>query len=228
LSPVLVVDGLSKRLGDRVILSDVDLVVRPGEKVVVLGRNGAGKSTLLKVITGVWRPSAGRVLVDGMPPSSRIGRLRFGAVFQDATVDPFSTVGDTLALHGVLYGLNRRQLRERIPEVLAMVDLDGVERRETRRLSGGQLRRLELARCLLHNAALIVLDEPTTGLDPLARKAIWSVVDSLRRRHALAVLFTTHHAEELAGCDRSYQLRGGRLESDSAPDDRTFAAAFAD
>jgi ABC-type multidrug transport system ATPase subunit len=219
---------LGKRLGQRTILTDVALNVGPGEKVVVLGRNGAGKSTLLKVITGVWRPDAGRVQVDGQPPSSRLGRLRFGAVFQDATVDPFSTVGDTLRLHGILYGLRAAALRERVPEVLALVGLDGVAGQEARRLSGGQLRRLELARCLLHDAALIILDEPTTGLDPLARKAIWSIVDELRSTRSLAVLFTTHHAEELDGCNRAYLLRDGRLESHSAPDARTFAAAFAD
>jgi ABC-type multidrug transport system ATPase subunit len=225
---MLTVDGLGKRLGQRTILTDVALNVAPGEKVVVLGRNGAGKSTLLKVITGVWRPDAGQVLVDDQPPNSRLGRLRFGAVFQDATVDPFSTVGDTLRLHGILYGLRAAQLRERVPEVLALVGLDDVTGRETRRLSGGQLRRLELARCLLHDAALIILDEPTTGLDPLARAAIWSTVDELRAARSLAVLFTTHHAEELHGCTRAYLLRDGRLESHSAPDARTFAAAFAD
>jgi ABC-2 type transport system ATP-binding protein len=221
---VLRVDRVGKVLGDRPVLAGLSLTVAPGEKVVVLGRNGAGKSTLLKLVTGVWRPTSGRITVDGHRPAGRRGRARLGAVFQDATVDPYMTPRETLRLHGVLYGLRGRALAARVPAALARVGLAGQADRPNRTLSGGQRRRLELARCLVHDTALLVLDEPTTGLDPVARAELWAAVEELRAERALAVLFT-HHAEELTGCDRVLRLRDGGLE---VCGDHAFAAAFPD
>lgn len=224
---MLRVDQVSKHLGGRAVLEDVSLTVEPGERVAVLGPNGAGKSTLLKLITGVWSPERGSVSVDGHPPRKRSGRLRFGAVFQDSGLDPFMTARETLRMHGVLYGLSGKTLAQRCEAALSEVALLPLAGRQNRHLSGGQRRRLELARCLVHEASLVVLDEPTAGLDPLARDQLWDTIDGLRIRSGLAVLFTTHHFEEIDRCTKVHRLRDGRLEDCGAPDREAFASAFA-
>lgn len=224
---MLRVEGVSKRLGGREILTDITCPVGAGEHVAVLGPNGAGKSTLLKLVTGVWRPDTGTVRIDGYAPRHRAGRLQLGAVFQDSTVDPYMSARETLRMHGVLYGLSGSTLAERCESALHEVDMITLAGRQNRTLSGGQLRRLELARCLVHRAGLIVLDEPTSGLDPLARESLWQTVDRLRARHGVAVLATTHHFEEISRCTRVYQLRTGRLEEARVTDRDTFAASFA-
>lgn len=224
---MLSVERAGKTLGGRSVLAGVTCFVGAGEHVVVLGPNGAGKSTLLKLVTGVWRPSGGTVHIDGHPPRDRAGRLLLGAVFQESTVDPYMTARETLRMHGVLYGLSGRDLADRCEGALAEVGLSALAGRQNRTLSGGQLRRLELARCLVHRAGLIVLDEPTTGLDPLAREAVWRTVDRLRSVRGVAVLATTHHFEEISHCTRVYQLHGGRLEECRVTDRDAFAASFA-
>ncbi|WP_020500410.1 ABC transporter ATP-binding protein [Sciscionella marina] len=224
---MLDIDRVAKTLGDRTVLQDVSLSVPPGERVAVLGPNGAGKSTLLKLVTGVWRPDHGSVRIGDAAPRERTGRLRLGAVFQEPGLDPFMTARETLRMHGVLYGLSGRPLARRCAGALEEVELTELGGRENRHLSGGQRRRLELARCLVHQASVIVLDEPTAGLDPLARESLWATIDRLRAERGIAVLFTTHHFEEIDGCDRVFRLRAGRLEDCGAPDRAAFVSAFA-
>lgn len=225
---MLTVDRVSKNLGDKAVLDGTTLTVRPGEQVAVLGPNGAGKSTLLKLVTGVWRPTEGTVRIGSYDPRKRAGRRLLGALFQEPTVDPYMTARETLRMHGVLYGLSGRLLAERCEAALAEVDMIALAGRQNRRLSGGQVRKLELARCLVHRASLLVLDEPTSGLDPLARETLWQSVQRLRAEHGLAVLFTTHHFEEIGRCTRVYRLRQGRLEDCGATTDHdAFIASFA-
>jgi ABC-2 type transport system ATP-binding protein len=220
LPPRLAVRGVSARRGRREVLRSVSLEVRPGEILGLLGPNGAGKSTLFAVLAGLLRPSAGAFLLDGaeIAPGARALRARAGIVFQEPGLDGKLTAEENLRLAAALHRVPRVAARERIGRLLAGAGLAGRAGEPVERLSGGLRRRLELARALVHAPALLVMDEPTTGLDAAAFRAFWEGIEALRRAEGTTVVVTTHRPDEAERCDRLAVLAGGTIVACETPD----------
>jgi ABC-2 type transport system ATP-binding protein len=217
--PAVEVVELSHRYGTRRALDGVSFTVPRGEIFGLLGPNGGGKTTLFKIVSTLLAPSEGtvRVFGDDVVRDPAAVRRRMGVVFQHAALDARLTVEENLRHQGHLYGLSGRMLGERIGDALVRVRLDDRRRDMVGTLSGGLQRRAEVAKALLHRPELLVLDEPSTGLDPSARRDIWQDLSELRLREGTSVILTTHLMEEAAGCDRVAILDQGRLVALDAP-----------
>jgi ABC-2 type transport system ATP-binding protein len=209
----LAIESVTHRYGDRIALADVSFTVRRGELFGLLGPNGGGKTTLFRILCTLLPPSAGRVTLAGRP----VDRRKIGVVFQSPSLDKKLTVRENLLHQGHLYGWRGAALRARIAELLERFQLadragDGVEK-----LSGGLRRRVELAKGLLHRPALLLLDEPSTGLDPRARRELGEYLTQLTRQDGVTVVLTTHIMEEADRCDRLAILDRGRLVALETP-----------
>jgi ABC-2 type transport system ATP-binding protein len=205
---------LTRRFGALVAVDHLDLEVRRGEIFGLLGPNGSGKSTTIKMLTTLLPPSEGTAEVDGCDVVRQAAhvRHRIGYVPQALSADGGLTADENLQLSAKLYGLPRRVRRERIAEVLRRLGLQGSADRLVSTFSGGMIRRLELAQAMLHRPAVLFLDEPTVGLDPVARHAVWDHLREMRRDFDLTVLLTTHDMDEAdALCDRLAMLRAGTI-----------------
>ncbi len=204
---------LTRRFGDRVAVDDVSFAVAPGETYGLLGPNGAGKTTTIRLVCGLLSPDHGQVTVAGQPvsPSTTAAKAQIGYVPQDVSLYPDLTARENLSFFGRLYRLGGSMLRTRVDEVLELVDL--TDRRDDRveSFSGGMRRRLNIGASLLHRPRLLVLDEPTVGVDPQSRHAILENIQTLGSA-GLAVLYTTHYMEEAERlCDRVGIIDHGRL-----------------
>jgi ABC-2 type transport system ATP-binding protein len=213
------VDHLRHRYGERAALDDVSFAVAAGEVFGLLGPNGGGKTTLFKIVSTLLFPTEGtvRVFGDDVVRDPAAVRRRLGVVFQHPALDAKLTVEENLRHQGHLYGLRGRALSARIGAALARVGLDDRRRDLVATLSGGLQRRAEVAKALLHRPQLLVLDEPSTGLDPTARRDIWSDLSALRRQEGTSIILTTHLMDEAAGCDRVAILDRGRLVAIDEP-----------
>ena len=199
-------------------VAGVSLSVAAGEAVGLLGPNGSGKSTILALVAGFLAPQAGSVRLEGQPLSAPL-RRRLGVVFQEPSLDPLMTVSETLRLHGRLFGMGGAGLRDRIDELLARMGLRERAGDRVETLSGGLRRRLELARALLHAPSLLLLDEPSLGLDPDARAALWDLLDGARDAGTALLLATNDVSEAERACDRVAFLQAGRVIALGAPAD---------
>lgn len=219
-SPALEVEALTHRYGSRPALQAVSFTVAPGELFGLLGPNGGGKTTLLRIVTTLLHPTAGHARVFGADPVTRpkAVRRRLGVVFQQNALDGELTVLENLRFHGALHGLHGRALETRVQDLLEVFDLTDRANDRVKSLSGGLARRTDLARGLLHHPDLLVLDEPTTGLDPTARRELWSLLGRLRRERGTTLVVATHLMEEAERCDRVAILDHGRLVALGAPD----------
>ncbi|HET9092944.1 MAG TPA: ABC transporter ATP-binding protein [Acidimicrobiales bacterium] len=210
--PVLECTGLTKSFGSRLAVDGVGFTIAEGEVYGLLGPNGAGKTTAMKMICGLLRPDAGSILLLGRPAVGSLeAKALIGYVPQDVALYPDLTARENLEFLGRLYRLDRRTLAERVAEVLELTELG--DRRDERvdSYSGGMRRRLNIAAGLLHHPKLLVLDEPTVGVDPQSRHAILDRVAALRHE-GLAVVYTTHYMEEAERvCDRVGIIDHGRL-----------------
>jgi ABC-2 type transport system ATP-binding protein len=216
----LAIAGVSKSYGKTKALDKVDLVVRPGEFVALLGPNGAGKSTLFQVLTGLFVPDAGSVSVAGhdMRRQPVPALAKIGIVFQQPTIDLELTVESNLRFHCQLHGLSRGEAQSRIKTELERVGMTDRATEQTRALSGGSRRRIELARALLHRPTVLLMDEPTVGLDPASRRDLLDHVLRLRAAGDLAILWATHLVDEARRADRVIVLHRGKVLRDSTPD----------
>jgi ABC-2 type transport system ATP-binding protein len=212
------VTDLRRTFGERAALDGVTLTVRAGELFGLLGPNGGGKTTLFQVLATLLPHTSGRVVVDGLelPAAAAAVRARLGVVFQAPSLDRFLTVGENLMHQGHLYGLRGARLEERIRACLELVQLADRRREVVGKLSGGMKRRVELAKGLLHEPRLLLLDEPTTGLDPNARRDLWDHLTALRAG-GVTCLVTTHLLEEAERCDRIAILDQGKVVVEGAP-----------
>ena len=212
--------GLTRRFGDLCAVDHVDLGIPPGTIFGLLGSNGAGKSTTVKMLTTLLSPTEGTAKVAGFDVrrDAREVRRRIGYVPQLLSADSTLTGYENLLLSARLHGLSRAARARRIEESLSFMELAGFADTLVRSYSGGMIRRLEIARSLLHDPAVLFLDEPTVGLDPVARRAVWDRLVELRARAGLAVLLTTHDMEEAEVlCQTIAIMHRGRLVAMDAP-----------
>lgn len=216
--PLLAVSGVWRRFGGRPALQGLSFTIRAGEIYGLLGPNGAGKTTLVRAICGRVRLDEGRILVGGLEPGrSTLARTRLGLVPQEIALYPELTAVENLQVLGRLAGVPRRALRESVARALAWTGLEGRDRDRVETLSGGMRRRLNIAAGVLHRPDLLLLDEPTVGIDPGAREAIHEVLVSLRRQ-GMAILLTTHDLEQAeALADRVGILSEGRILAEGTP-----------
>ena len=212
-TPIVAVESLTHRYGDRVALSAVSFTVRRGEIFGLLGPNGGGKTTLFRILCTLMKPTEGRASMEGGP----IDRRRIGVVFQSPSLDKKLTVLENLRHQGHLYGLHGATLRSRIDELLGRFDVADRAKELTEKLSGGLRRRVELAKGLLHKPELLLLDEPSTGLDPRARRELGDYLEELRDNDGVTVLLTTHIMDEADRCDRLALLDHGQLVALDTP-----------
>ena len=217
----LSVQGVSHAFGERQVLQDVSFTVSAGDFSVLLGLNGAGKTTLFALITRLYHSRRGRIAVYGhdveREPLPALARL--GVVFQQNTVDLDLTVAENMAYHAALHGMSRQASRPRIEEELARIGLADRMNERVRALSGGQRRRVELARALVHAPALLLLDEPTVGLDIESRRFLLDHVHALCRSQKIGVLWATHLIDEAEGDARIIVLHAGKILADGGRDD---------
>ena len=223
--PRLQIQSLTKRYGDRAALDGLSLCLPAGTLAVLLGPNGAGKSTLFQVLTGLFAADAGDVRVDGHSlRSDAVAALRqIGVVFQQMSLDLDLSVQRNLRFHADLHGLPRAVARQRIDEGCAGAGLTADMQRPVRELSGGNRRKVELVRALLHRPGLLLLDEPTVGLDPKSRRDLRVTVQADVRARASSVLWATHLVEEAETADRVLVLHKGKLLADGTPADVALA-----
>jgi ABC-2 type transport system ATP-binding protein len=217
--PVISVQNLVHRYESRTALNGISFDVRPAELFGLLGPNGSGKTTLFRILSTLMIPTSGRALVMGFDAAQEAGSLRrqIGVVFQAQSVDPKLTAYENLWHQGHLYGLRGSALKHRVEEILARVGLADRARERVETFSGGMQRRIELAKGLLHHPGVLLLDEPTTGLDPGARRDLWQYLQILRDEEHVSVLVTTHLMEEAERCDRLAIMNEGNLVALGTP-----------
>jgi ABC-2 type transport system ATP-binding protein len=213
------VENLTHQYGERVALSEVSFEVREREIFGVLGPNGGGKSTLFHILSTMLAPTAGRARVAGCDVAREPAevRRRIGVVFQSQSLDRKLTVAENLRAQGNLFGLHGRPLGLRIEEVLTRLGLEDRHDDAAGTLSGGLRQRLEIAKALLHRPAVLLMDEPSTGLDPGARLELWRTIEELRDRQGVTVLLTTHILDEADRADRLLLLHRGKTVAEGTP-----------
>ena len=219
MQPIIEIEHLNKSFGDIKAVDDLTFQVRPGELFAFLGVNGAGKSTTISILCGLLKKDSGSVRICGADTehSGKEIARRLGVVFQSSVLDQALTVRDNLISRAALYGITGQALKDRLDALSEMLDLKPLMRRTVGKLSGGQRRRIDIARALLHSPEILILDEPTTGLDPQTRKMIWDAVRSLREQENLTVFLTTHYMEEAADADYVVILDAGKIAAEGTP-----------
>lgn len=220
----VVVQSVVKRFGERAALDGVSFSVAEGELFCLLGPNGSGKTTLFRILSTLLSADEGQLTLAGRDVSREPSAVRaqLGVVFQNPSLDEKLTVGENLRYGGNLYGLRGAELRDRITHLAAELRLTERLKDRVETLSGGLRRRVELAKALLAKATILLLDEPSTGIDPAARLEFWALIDTLRREHKLTVVFTTHLMDEAERSDRVAILDHGKLVAIDTP--QTFLA----
>ncbi len=218
---IIKIEGLKKTFKDVVAVDDISFNVRQGELFAFLGVNGAGKSTTINIISGILKKDAGTVTVCGHDLDREADKIKseIGIVFQNSVLDKKMTGYDNLKSRANLYGIYGKEFKARLAEISELLDLKDILKRPIIKLSGGQKRRLDIARALFHNPKLLILDEPTTGLDPKTRITVWNVIDRLRKEGGLTVFLTTHYMEEAAGADYVVILDAGKKVAEGTPHD---------
>lgn len=228
-APALLLDNVVKTYGPIRAVNGVTFVARAGEFVALLGPNGAGKSTLFQLLSGLFVPDSGRIQVMGhdmsRKPVPALGRL--GIVFQQPTLDLELTVTANLLFHAGLHGIPRKVAAPRIESELVRLGLADRAHDKAGKLSGGNRRRVELARALLHQPSVLLMDEPTVGLDPASRSDLLKLMLAMRIERHVAVLWATHLCDEVVGADRVIVMHKGKVLTDSTPQKLVAAAGVA-
>lgn len=216
---IIEIKNLSKSYGEVKAIQDISFNVKEGELFAFLGVNGAGKSTTISIICGQLKKDAGSVIIDGYTQDGNTEQIKreLGVVFQDSVLDRSLTVRDNLQSRGALYGITGDTFKKRLSELVALLDFEELLKRPVGKLSGGQRRRIDIARALLNQPKILILDEPTTGLDPQTRKTIWDVISKLRKENNMTVFLTTHYMEEAADADYVVILDSGKISAHGTP-----------
>lgn len=216
---IIEIRNLIKNFGDVKAVQDISFNVKKGELFAFLGVNGAGKSTTISIICGQLAKDKGSVEICGKSIDDSIDEIKrnVGVVFQNSVLDQALSVSDNLKSRAALYGIKGLEFKRRQAELAKMLDFENLLNRTVGKLSGGQRRRIDIARALLHRPQLLILDEPTTGLDPQTRKLLGDVVNDLRKNESMTVLLTTHYMEEAADADYVVILDSGKIVAEGTP-----------
>lgn len=216
---VIEISNLCKDFGDVKAVQDLSFKVKSGELFAFLGVNGAGKSTTINIMCGQLSKDGGSVIINGKDIDKELSKIKgeLGVVFQGSVLDGALSVYDNLQSRAALYGITGEAFKARLSELSALLDFESILKRPVGKLSGGQRRRVDIARALLHDPKILILDEPTTGLDPQTRKLLWSVVTDLRRSKGMTVFLTTHYMEEAADADYVIILDSGKISAKGTP-----------
>lgn len=219
MSNIIKIDNLNKSYGSIKAVNNLSFRVKDGELFSFLGINGAGKSTTINMICGELKKDSGTILVCDKEVDSddKYIKRKIGVVFQESLLDKSLTVYDNLKIKASLYGITGNDFAKRYNELSKLFDLHEIERQTIAQLSGGQKRRVDIARAIIHNPEILILDEPTTGLDPGTRKKIWKVLNSLRKNSKLTIFLTTHYMEEAVDSDYIVILDKGSIVAEGTP-----------
>lgn len=216
---ILDVKDLDKSFGDVHAVNSISFKVKKGELFAFLGVNGAGKSTTISIICGLLKKDKGTVLVDVSDIDHGLDKISktLGVVFQSSALDKPMSVKDNLRSRAALYGIYGKEFKNRLDELATMLDFKKLLNRKVGKLSGGQKRKIDIARALIHKPKILILDEPTTGLDPQTRKIIWNVMDDLREKENMTIFLTTHYMEEASDADYVVILDRGQIVARGTP-----------
>ena len=216
---IIKIEHLSKSFGDVKAVRDLSFQVKKGELFAFLGVNGAGKSTTISIICGQLQKDSGTVLVNGMDAEHSMEETKraIGVVFQDSILDRPLTAKENLKSRAALYGITGKDFENRLRELSEILDFKAFMNRPVGKLSGGQRRRIDIARALIHRPEILILDEPTTGLDPQTRKLILNVIEHLRTEENMTVFLTTHYMEEAASASYVVILDSGSIVAEGTP-----------
>ena len=218
---IIEVTGLSKKFGQVEAVRGSDFYVEAGKLFAFLGPNGAGKSTTIDMLCTLLRPDAGQAVIDGHLLGQEDDEIRrkIGVVFQDSVLDPLLTVRENLLVRARLYGTDRQEYEANVRLAIETAGVEPFLNRRYGKLSGGQRRRTDIARALVHTPKILFLDEPTTGLDPQTKKSVWETIRTLQRAHGMTVFLTTHYMEEAAAADYITIIDNGEIVAKGTPDD---------
>ncbi len=216
---IIEIKNLCRSFGNIKAVDDISFSVKEGELFAFLGVNGAGKSTTINIICGSLKKDCGQVLIDSTDIDIDSGKIKreLGVVFQNSLLDKALSVKDNLKYRAALYGITDSDFDSRLSYLAKLLDFEDILSRTVSKLSGGQRRRIDIARALLNNPRILILDEPTTGLDPQTRQLLWKVISDLRKTEKLTVFLTTHYMEEAADADRVVILDSGRISAEGTP-----------
>ena len=216
---IIEINHLNKSFGKVKAVNDLSFHVKRGELFAFLGVNGAGKSTTISMICGQLTADGGDIWVNGWNVDHSGHKIKemTGVVFQDSVLDKPLTARENLKSRAALYGMTGKKFEDRLQELIMIFELQEFIDRPVGKLSGGQRRRVDIARALIHEPQLLILDEPTTGLDPQTRKMIWGIIETLRKEEGLTVLLTTHYMEEAASADYIVIIDHGRIAAEGTP-----------
>ena len=218
-SDIIKINHLNKSFGEVKAVNDLSFRVKEGELFAFLGVNGAGKSTTISILCGLLKKDSGTVQVNGIETDKAGAQTKrmLGVVFQDSVLDKPLTVKENLMSRAALYGITGNAFDKRLQELVEILDFDEFLNRPVGKLSGGQRRRIDIARALLHRPEILILDEPTTGLDPQTRQLIWNVIEKLQKTENMTVFLTTHYMEEAIDADRVIVMDDGKVIMDGIP-----------
>ncbi len=216
---IIEINHLSKNFGEIKAVQDLRFHVKRGELFAFLGVNGAGKSTTIHIMCGQLSKDGGSVVIDNhdIDHSANLIKRELGVVYQNSMLDSALTVYDNLESRAALYGIFGQSFKERLAALAKMLNFEDLLKRTVGKLSGGQRRRIDIARALLHSPKILILDEPTTGLDPQTRQILWNVISQLRKNENLTVFLTTHYMEEAAEADYVVILDKGKIAAEGTP-----------
>ncbi len=219
MSNIIQIDHLNKSFGDIKAVQDLSFRVKEGELFAFLGINGAGKSTTINIMCGQLSKDSGSILINGHDLDRDIDFIKreLGVVFQSSVLDSALSVYDNLESRAALYGITGAEFRKRLAELSKILDFEDLLKRTVGKLSGGQRRRIDIARALFHKPKILILDEPTTGLDPQTRKILWNVISDFRKNENMTVFLTTHYMEEAAEADHVVIIDSGKISAEGTP-----------
>ena len=213
MNDIIKIDHLCKNFGDVKAVQDLCFRAKEGELFAFLGVNGAGKSTTINIMCGQLSKDSGSVIIDDADLDKNLNHIKgtLGVVFQNSVLDSALSVYDNLQSRAALYGITGVAFKERLSELAKLLDFEDLLKRTVGKLSGGQRRRIDIARALINRPKILILDEPTTGLDPQTRKTLWNVISDLRKNENMTVFLTTHYMEEAAEADYVVILDSGKI-----------------
>ncbi len=216
---IIEISNLSKSFKEVKAIDGLSFSVNEGELFAFLGINGAGKSTTISIICSQLQKDSGMVVIDGVDidKESRKINSEIGVVFQNSVLDKALSVEENLKSRAALYSIYGKDFKKRLDELCELLDFKDLLKRNVGRLSGGQRRRIDIARALIHNPKILILDEPTTGLDPQTRKLLWSIITNLRKEQNMTVFLTTHYMEEAADADNVVIIDSGKIIAQGTP-----------